>query len=76
MKNLTYTEKDIKVITDPSSVKDDESYKYLYIFDLRDMPFKKSIGEVYPRLMVLWGNELHNTGCSVDVIDYKDFLAK
>jgi hypothetical protein len=65
IKGKEYNSDDIKTITDPASIKDDEPYKYLYAFDLKDMPFKDILCGFYPRLLTWNGTELCSSGIDV-----------
>jgi hypothetical protein len=72
MPNLKYTEKDIKVIRDYDIA--DGPYEYLYILDLRGTIYSKSIGIVYPKLLIFSDGELCPTDCAVDKTMINDYL--
>jgi hypothetical protein len=65
VRGKNYNSDEIKVITDPVSARKDEPYKYLYVFDLKDMPFRDILGGVYPILLEWNGTELCNSGFQV-----------
>jgi hypothetical protein len=64
--NKQFKDHIIKTISDPISAKNDVPFKYYYIFDLSNMPFKDLIGyKYYPHLCIWDGEELNTTNIDI-----------
>ena len=55
-----YTQKDLKIIKDPSKI-EDRALEFIYALDMEDFPCKSLVGEFYPFLCVWDGKELIKT---------------